>query len=190
MRQCQSGSNKRRRLRLRLICKSHDSHVEMKKVMFVFGTRPEAIKLHPVIKKFKKSGDFKIKSVSTGQHGRMMNPILKELGLNVDIDLKIMRPGQSLCQMTARILKGMEQVYLKIKPDMVLVHGDTTTAFAASLAAFYLKIPVGHVEAGLRSWDMNNPFPEEANRVFISRMATLHFAPTTQAKKNLLKEMW
>ncbi|MDI6892693.1 MAG: UDP-N-acetylglucosamine 2-epimerase (non-hydrolyzing) [Actinomycetota bacterium] len=159
------------------------------KVMTVFGTRPEAIKLAPVIKELEKHPD-RIQSVVvvTAQHREMLDQVLGLFGITPDYDLDIMRADQSLFDVVLRAIDGLKPVLEKERPDILLVQGDTTTTFAAALAAFYLKIPIGHVEAGLRTFDKHRPFPEEMNRRLTSSLADLHFAPTTRARENLLKE--
>ncbi len=154
-------------------------------VVVVFGTRPEAIKMLPVVKALRKNDSFKLNVISTGQHREMLDQVLALFEESVDTDLNIMTKNQSLADITAAVLSGMQRVIRTDRPDIVLVHGDTTTAMAAALASFYERIPVGHVEAGLRSRDMAQPWPEEMNRVFIDSIATLLFAPTIQAKANL-----
>jgi UDP-N-acetylglucosamine 2-epimerase (non-hydrolysing) len=160
----------------------------MKKILLVFGTRPEAIKMAPVYLALKKADSFIVKVCVTGQHRDMLDQVLDAFGIIPDYDLNIMKPGQDLFDITTGVLLAIKEVYEAFRPDRVLVHGDTSTSFGASLAAFYLQIPVGHVEAGLRTGDMSQPFPEEANRVLTGRLADLHFAPTVWAKNNLLKE--
>ncbi len=160
-----------------------------KKIMTIFGTRPEAIKMAPVVKALKDhSHDFTPMVVVTAQHREMLDQVLEVFDLTVDYDLNIMSPGQSLFDITIRVLEGLKGILLKEAPDMVLVHGDTTTTFAASLASFYTRTPIGHVEAGLRTYDKYQPYPEEANRCLTSVLGELHFAPTLEAKENLLKE--
>ena len=156
-----------------------------KKVYIILGTRPEAIKLAPVIQVFQHSSDFELQVILTGQHREMVEQVMQLFNLKADYDLEIMQPKQSLSDITCRSLQGLEGLFQVSKPDLVLVQGDTTTAFAATLAAFYQKIPVGHVEAGLRSNDLLNPYPEEANRRLISQLTQLHFAPTPLAGENL-----
>ncbi|BAT52217.1 UDP-N-acetyl glucosamine-2-epimerase [Nostoc sp. NIES-3756] len=156
-----------------------------KRVCIILGTRPEAIKLAPVIQVFQKSPDFDLQVILTGQHREMVEQVMQLFNLKADYDLEIMQPQQSLSDITCRSLRGLEELFIKSKPDLVIVQGDTTTAFAASLAAFYQKIPVGHVEAGLRTDELFNPYPEEANRRLISQITQLHFAPTTLAVENL-----
>lgn len=154
-------------------------------ICITLGTRPEAIKLAPVIQAFQRSPHFAPSVVLTGQHREMVDQVMALFGLRADRDLAIMQPQQTLTEITCRALQGLEQLYQELLPRLVLVQGDTTTAFAATLAAFYQQIPVGHVEAGLRTDDLYNPYPEEANRRLISQLAQLHFAPTEQAVKNL-----
>ncbi|MEE3715821.1 UDP-N-acetylglucosamine 2-epimerase (non-hydrolyzing) [Tumidithrix elongata RA019] len=154
-------------------------------VCVTFGTRPEAIKLAPVIRFLAQSQDFKTTIILTGQHQEMVAQVMNLFELQADYDLAIMQPKQSLTQITCGSLVGLEQLFLQIKPQIVLVQGDTTTAFAAALAAFYQRIPVGHVEAGLRTDDLFNPYPEEGNRRLVSQIAQLHFAPTSMAVENL-----
>lgn len=161
----------------------------MKTVMLVFGTRPEAIKMAPLVKKFQKySSDFKTVVCVTGQHREMLDQVLKIFDIKPDYDLNIMKQGQDLYDITARVLLGMRDVLNEVKPDVVLVHGDTTTSMAASLAAFYQQIAVGHVEAGLRTYDIYFPWPEEMNRQITSRIATYNFSPTPLSEKNLKEE--
>ncbi|MDB5038713.1 MAG: wecB [Bacteriovoracaceae bacterium] len=158
------------------------------KIISIFGTRPEAIKLAPVILKLRERKEISCRVCVTAQHREMLDQALQPFGIQPDMDLDLMQSGQNLFDLSSRILLGLQTVLTREKPDFVLVHGDTTTAFMAALSAFYLKIPVAHIEAGLRSFDLKSPFPEEANRVLISKLATLHFAPTPQTKKNLLLE--
>lgn len=157
-----------------------------KKVLIVFGTRPEAIKMAPLVKSLGKS--LVVKVCVTAQHREMLDQVLDIFKIVPDYDLDIMRPGQDLYDITSSVLLGIKLVLIEERPDIVLVHGDTTTSLATSLAAFYAQISVGHVEAGLRTYKINSPFPEELNRQFISRVATFHFAPTELARKNLLAE--
>lgn len=157
--------------------------------MLVFGTRPEAIKMAPVIKALETAkDDFKAIVTVTGQHRQMLDSVLALFGIRPDYDLDIMRPGQDLYDVTTRVLTGMRDVLAEAQPDIVLVHGDTSTSTAAALAAFYARIPVGHVEAGLRTGDIYAPWPEEMNRRLTGRLATLHFSPTETARRNLLAE--
>ena len=161
----------------------------MKKIMLVFGTRPEAIKMAPLVKEFQKHPDsFKTIVCVTGQHRQMLDQVLQLFKITPDYDLNIMKPGQDLYDVTARVLTGMRDVLKESQPDVVLVHGDTTTSTAAALAAFYQQIPVGHVEAGLRTHNIYSPWPEEMNRQITSRIATYNFAPTPLSKANLLRE--
>ena len=161
----------------------------MKKVMLVFGTRPEAIKMAPLVKEFQEfPEDFETIVCVTGQHREMLDQVLHIFDIRPDYDLDIMKQGQDLYDVTARVLTGMRDVLKKASPDIVLVHGDTTTSTAAALAAFYQQIPVGHVEAGLRTHNIYSPWPEEMNRQITGRIATYHFSPTPLSKSNLLKE--
>ncbi|MBR0242832.1 UDP-N-acetylglucosamine 2-epimerase (non-hydrolyzing) [Candidatus Saccharibacteria bacterium] len=157
----------------------------MKKILSVFGTRPEAIKMAPVVKELESREGIQSVVCVTAQHRGMLDQVLEIFKIRPDYDLDIMKPGQSLAYITSTVLQGIEEVILKEKPDVVLVHGDTTTAMAAALAAFYQQIPVGHVEAGLRTYDKYSPFPEEMNRQIIDRIADYLFAPTETSKKNL-----
>jgi len=159
------------------------------KVAVVVGTRPEAIKMAPVMLALAKSEEFVPILIATGQHGEMLSQALDLFNITPDHNLHVMRPGQSLAELTAKIVAGTSSLINVIKPDVVLVHGDTTTAFASSLAAFYLGVPVGHVEAGLRTRNILGPFPEEFNRQAIARLATWNFAPTSNARANLVAEM-
>ena len=157
--------------------------------MLVFGTRPEAIKMAPLVKEFQKHPDtFNTVVCVTGQHREMLDQVLSIFDIRPDFDLNIMKQGQDLYDVTARVLVGMRDVLTKVHPDVVLVHGDTTTSTAAALAAFYQQIPVGHVEAGLRTHNIRSPWPEEMNRQLTGRIATYHFAPTPLSRENLLKE--
>jgi UDP-N-acetylglucosamine 2-epimerase (non-hydrolysing) len=158
------------------------------KIMSIFGTRPEAIKMAPLVKALEKEKDFQSIVVVTAQHREMLDQVLDLFQITPQYDLNIMKAGQTLSDITCRVLKGLEPVLEKERPDMILVHGDTTTTFAAALAAFYQKIPVGHVEAGLRSGDIYSPFPEEMNRKLTGALTALNFAPTPIAKENLLRE--
>lgn len=155
------------------------------RVCIILGTRPEAIKLAPVIQRFRRSSAFETKVVLTGQHREMVAQVMQLFDLTADFDLAIMQHQQTLTDITCRSLQGLEALFQQIQPQMVIVQGDTTTAFAAAIAAFYHKIPVAHVEAGLRTDDLLNPFPEEANRRLISQIAQLHFAPTPVAVEHL-----
>ena len=161
----------------------------MKKVMLVFGTRPEAIKMAPLVKEFQKyANQFQTIVCVTGQHRQMLDQVLDLFEIKPDYDLNIMKQGQDLYDVTARVLVGMRDVLTTAKPDIVLVHGDTTTSTASALAAFYQQIPVGHVEAGLRTHNVYSPWPEEMNRLLTARLANYHFSPTTLSKNNLLAE--
>lgn len=161
----------------------------MKKIMLVFGTRPEAIKMAPLVKEFQKDTDnFQTIVCVTGQHREMLDQVLHIFDIHPDYDLNIMKQGQDLYDVTARVLIGMRDVLQEARPDLVLVHGDTTTSTAAALAAFYQQIPVGHIEAGLRTHNIYSPWPEEMNRQITGRIATYHFSPTSLSKKNLLAE--
>jgi UDP-N-acetylglucosamine 2-epimerase (non-hydrolysing) len=159
------------------------------RVVFLFGTRPEAIKMCPVVLHLReRSDEFEPRVCVTGQHRSMLDQVLDAFGVAPDHDMNLMTPAQTLAQSTSRILAATEAVLLEEHPDMVLVQGDTTTTLAGALGAFYQGIPVGHVEAGLRTWDLAQPFPEEMNRVVTTRVSTLHFAPTAAAARNLLSE--
>ena len=161
----------------------------MKKVMLVFGTRPEAIKMAPLVKAFEQyTEDFKTIVCVTGQHREMLDQVLRLFDITPDYDLNIMKQGQDLYDVTSRVLLGMRDVFFEAKPDVVLVHGDTTTSTAAALAAFYQQIPVGHVEAGLRTHNIYSPWPEEMNRQITGRIATYNFSPTPLSRHNLLEE--
>ena len=161
----------------------------MKKIMLVFGTRPEAIKMAPLVKEFQKHPEtFQTIVCVTGQHREMLDQVLHLFGIKPDYDLNIMKQGQDLYDVTSRVLLGMRDVLKEANPDVVLVHGDTTTSTASALAAFYQQIPVGHVEAGLRTHDIYSPWPEEMNRLITGRIATYHFSPTALSKQNLLDE--
>lgn len=158
------------------------------KVMSVFGTRPEAIKMCPLILELKKHREIENIVCLSGQHREMLDQVMDIFDIHAEHDLQIMRPGQTLAQVTGDVLKGLTQTLQQEKPDLVLVHGDTTTSFTSALASFYQKVPVGHVEAGLRTYNPYSPFPEEMNRCLISRIAQLHFTPTENNKENLWKE--
>lgn len=161
----------------------------MKKVMLVFGTRPEAIKMCPLVKEFQiYSDDFQTIVCVTGQHREMLDQVLRIFEVTPDYDLNIMKQGQDLYDVTSRVLTGMRDVFAQCKPDVVLVHGDTTTSTAAALASFYQQIPVGHVEAGLRTHNIYSPWPEEMNRQITGRIATYNFSPTPLSEKNLIDE--
>ena len=158
------------------------------KILCVVGTRPEAIKMAPVILALKQEGWAEVRVLSTAQHRQMLDQVLCYFDIVPDIDLDIMRPNQALTNLTGRLLIELDDVLQAEKPDAVLVQGDTTTVMAIALACFYNRVPIGHVEAGLRTWDMQNPFPEEANRVIAGILAKWHFAPTEGARQNLIKE--
>jgi UDP-N-acetylglucosamine 2-epimerase (non-hydrolysing) len=161
----------------------------MQTILFIFGTRPEAVKMAPLIKEFEKySDDFTVKIAVTGQHREMLDQVLQFFDIKPDYDLNLMKPNQTLFDVTADALKGMEKILEEVKPNLTIVQGDTTTVFAGALASFYKKIPVAHLEAGLRSGDKYSPFPEEINRVLTGHIVDYHWAPTEQAKNNLLKE--
>lgn len=161
----------------------------MKRIMLVFGTRPEAIKMAPLVKEFQKdSTNFETSVCVTGQHREMLDQVLQVFDIRCDYDLAVMQDGQDLYDVTSRVLTGMRSVLRGFKPDLVLVHGDTTTSFASALACFYEKIPVCHVEAGLRTHNIYSPWPEELNRQLTTRIAALHFAPTELSRANLLAE--
>jgi len=158
------------------------------KIMIVFGTRPEAIKMAPIIKAIRTNPSFDLRVCVTGQHRQMLDQVLTLFEIIPDYDLSLMRPGQTLTELTQNVLAGMERIFLDWMPHMLLVHGDTTTSISASLAAYYQRIPVGHVEAGLRTGDIYSPWPEEINRRLVAAIAVLHFAPTESARENLLLE--
>jgi UDP-N-acetylglucosamine 2-epimerase (non-hydrolysing) len=161
----------------------------MKKILIVFGTRPEAIKMAPVIKAFKKdTSNFQTKVCVTGQHREMLDQVLDIFEIKPEYDLNIMKAGQDLYDVTARVVTGMRDVLSDFKPDVVFVHGDTTTSSMTALAAFYKQIPVAHVEAGLRTHNIYSPWPEEVNRQITGRIAEYNFAPTETSKQNLLRE--
>ena len=161
----------------------------MKTILLVFGTRPEAIKMAPLVKEFQKyPKDFKTIVCVTGQHREMLDQVLQIFDITPDYDLNIMKRGQDLYDVTSRVLLGMRDVLKETHPDVVLVHGDTTTSTAAALAAFYQQIPVGHVEAGLRTYDIYSPWPEEMNRQLTGRITTYHFSPTPLSRQNLIQE--
>jgi len=158
------------------------------KIMPIFGTRPEAIKMAPVIAELNKTPEFETIVVVTAQHREMLDQVLELFRISTAYDLNIMSNGQTLSQITARVLEGMDAILESVRPDMVLVHGDTTTTFAAALAAYYRKIPTAHVEAGLRTLNKYSPYPEEMNRKLAGSLSDLHFAPTQGAKENLVRE--
>ena len=160
----------------------------MKTVSLIFGTRPEAIKLCPLVLAMREDPSFRPHVCVTGQHRQILNQMLDVFGVSPDVDLDLMQPSQTLADLTARSVSAVDRYLAEHQPDAVLVQGDTTTAFAASLAAFYRRVPLGHVEAGLRTGNKHSPFPEEINRVLVSRLADYHFAPTEQARRNLLAE--
>ena len=159
-----------------------------KRISLIFGTRPEAIKLSPVILAMKDNSDLEPHVCVTGQHRLMLDQVLDVFGVVPDVDLALMLPNQTLSELSARSISAIDAYLTEHNPDMVLVQGDTTTVFCAALCAFYHKIPVGHIEAGLRTWNKHSPFPEEINRVLATRLAELHFAPTDTSRDNLLKE--
>ena len=160
----------------------------MKKLLFIFGTRPEAIKMAPLVKEFQQDTFFDVKVCVTAQHRQMLDQVLELFEIKPDFDLDLMKPNQDLYDITSNVLLGLRDIYKNYKPDLVFIHGDTTTTLGAGLASFYQKIPVVHIEAGLRTHDIYSPFPEEINRQLTSRLATYHFAPTESSKENLLKE--
>ena len=156
--------------------------------MTVFGTRPEAVKMAPLVQALKNDDALEPIVVVSAQHREMLDSVLESFHIKPDYDLNIMKQGQSLSEITSRILQRLEHVIQEVKPDMILVHGDTMTTFAGSLAALYNQVPIGHVEAGLRTWDKYSPFPEEMNRQMVGVMADLNFAPTNNAANNLIAE--
>lgn len=160
----------------------------MKSVMLVFGTRPEAIKMCPLVNELKTRENIRVTVCVTGQHRQMLDPVLSAFGVVPDYDLSVMRENQTLSDVTSAVLAGIGRPLDEVRPDVVLVHGDTTSAFAAALACFYRQIPVGHVEAGLRTYDLASPYPEEFNRQAVGLVARYHFAPTPLARENLLRE--
>ena len=160
----------------------------MIKVMSIFGTRPEGVKMAPLVKELERRKEIESIVCVTAQHRQMLDQVLETFNIKPDYDLNIMKQGQSLSEITSRSLTGLESVIKDVKPDIVLVHGDTTTTFAGALAAFYNQVAIGHVEAGLRTYDKYSPFPEEMNRQMVDCMTDLYFAPTTVSKENLLKE--
>lgn len=162
--------------------------VRKKALLFVFGTRPEALKLAPVIQEARKHRQFRTQVCLTAQHREMLDQVLELFKIKVDFDLKLMQKNQRLDQLTRKIVPPIQKVFTAVKPDLVIVQGDTTTAFVVALSAFYQKYPIAHVEAGLRSFRKSQPFPEEMNRVLISHLADYHFAPTGQARRNLIRE--
>jgi UDP-N-acetylglucosamine 2-epimerase (non-hydrolysing) len=160
----------------------------MKRILLILGTRPEAIKLSPLYFALKEHASFDVRVCVTGQHRQMLDQVLEVFGIAPDYDLNLMHPGQTLSQLAARTISALETTFADAKPDLAIVQGDTTTTFAGALSAFYHHVPVGHVEAGLRTWDLLQPFPEEMNRVLTTRIAALHFAPTAGAARNLKDE--
>lgn len=160
----------------------------MFKVLAVFGTRPEAIKMAPVVKALGKTPNVSLAVAVTAQHREMLDQVLKLFDIVPDHDLDIMKPGQGLHEITSNVLTGLKPVFQKVRPDLVLVHGDTTTTLATSLAAYYDRIPVGHVEAGLRTGNIYSPWPEEINRKVAGAITRLHFAPTEKSRQNLIRE--
>ena len=160
----------------------------MKKVMAVFGTRPEAIKMCPLVLELKKRPALEVTVCVTAQHRQMLDQVLETFGVVPDYDLNIMKQRQTLFDITVGVLEGMKKVLEEVRPDVVLVHGDTSTSFVTALACFYLQIPVGHVEAGLRTYNIYSPYPEEFNREAVGVIAQYNFAPTPQARDNLLRE--
>lgn len=166
-----------------------NNSMNKKKILIVFGTRPEAIKMAPLVKEFKKHPDLcELKICVTGQHRELLDQVLHIFEITPDFDLNIMKQGQDLYDITIGVLQGMKQVLTQWRPDVVLVHGDTTTSTAAALAAFYQQIPVGHVEAGLRTYNIYSPYPEEMNRQITSRISSYNFSPTALSRENLLRE--
>jgi UDP-N-acetylglucosamine 2-epimerase (non-hydrolysing) len=161
---------------------------EVKKILIVFGTRPEAIKMIPLVKELKKNGQLDVKVCVTGQHRQMLDQVLNLFEVVPNYDLNIMKPNQDLIDITSNILNGIKNVFKDFMPDLVLVHGDTTTCFATSIAAFYYKIKIGHVEAGLRTYNLNSPWPEEMNRQITDKITNIYFAPTEASKNNLIRE--
>ena len=160
----------------------------LKKLLFIFGTRPEAIKMIPIYKRFKESNLFDVKICITAQHREMLDDVMNFFGVKADYDLNLMKKNQTLEELSSNVLNGVSDILKKEKFDLVFVHGDTTTSFFSSMAAFYNKVDVAHIEAGLRTYNIYSPFPEEINRQLTSRIAKFHFAPTKKAKENLLKE--
>ena len=158
------------------------------KVMTIFGTRPEAIKMAPLVKELEKREEIESVVCVTAQHREMLDQVLEVFDIKPDYDLNVMKKGQTLSEVTSRVLLGLEDVILKEKPNLVLVHGDTTTTFSGALAAFYNQVDIGHVEAGLRTWDKYSPFPEEVNRQMVGNLADLHFSPTKVSYNNLISE--
>ena len=161
---------------------------KLKKILAVFGTRPEAIKMCPLVKVLSKNKKVDLRVCVTGQHRQMLDQVLNIFEVKPDYDLDVMKPNQTLSKITVEILTKIENVLLEFKPDIILVHGDTTTSFAASLAAYYMKIKIGHIEAGLRTGDIYSPWPEEGNRKLTGALANFHFSPTKEARQNLINE--
>jgi UDP-N-acetylglucosamine 2-epimerase (non-hydrolysing) len=159
-----------------------------KEILCIVGTRPEVIKMAPVIRALREMPEFSVKVLSSGQHRELLLPLIDWFELAVDADLRVMSANQSLSELTARLMRGFEERFKSSPPDLVLAQGDTTTVMCAALSCFYLNIPFGHVEAGLRTFDVRNPFPEEFNRVAVGRLAQIHFCPTTRARDNVLAE--
>lgn len=160
----------------------------MKKILCIVGTRPEAIKMAPVINALRHEQAFLVRVLVTAQHRNMLDQVMTVFGIKPDLDMNLMQPNQSLAMLTSRLFAGFDAIFGSEKPDAILAQGDTTTVMSAAIAAFYQKIPFGHIEAGLRTWDLNNPFPEELNRVIAGKIATWHFAPTQSSRENLIKE--
>jgi UDP-N-acetylglucosamine 2-epimerase (non-hydrolysing) len=160
----------------------------MRKVLIVFGTRPEAIKMAPVVARLQRSPDVSVSVCVSAQHRDMLDQVLKLFDIRPDFDLDLMRPSQTLAGLTSAVIDGVTRILESVRPDLVLVHGDTTTTFATALACFYCRIPIGHVEAGLRTGNLHAPWPEEMNRLFTGRLASFHFAPTPAARDNLIRE--
>lgn len=160
----------------------------MKKIMLVFGTRPDAIKMCPLVLELKKRKGFEVKVCLTGQHREMLDSVTEVFGVKADYDLSVMAKDQSLSRLTSKIIDGITPIFEREKPDIVLVHGDTATALASALAAFYMRIPIGHIEAGLRTYNISSPYPEEFNRRAVSLISDYDFAPTEAAKENLIRE--
>ena len=160
----------------------------MVKVMTIFGTRPEAIKMAPIVKELKSREEVECIVCVTAQHRQMLDQVLEVFNIKPEYDLDIMKQGQTLSDITSRVLLGLEEIIKKERPDIILVHGDTTTTLAGALAAFYNQVKIGHVEAGLRTWNIQSPFPEEANRCMVDCITDFYFAPTQNSKENLIKE--
>lgn len=160
----------------------------MYKILVVFGTRPEAIKMCPLVVELRKQKDIECVVCITAQHREMLDQVIELFDIKINYDLNIMQSSQTLTDITIKVLQGLDIILKKEKPDLVLVHGDTTTSYASALSAFYHQIPVGHIEAGLRTYNMNSPFPEEFNRQSVDLLSNLFFAPTKEAKDNLIHE--